>query len=373
MSCSSRPSADPRTRIPEKHPEPPLAQPSDASTRQSLVFDDNHIAAELYGEGDRHLRILEQELGVDAHARGNEVRLVGEAEPVATARKVLEQLYACLRGGQTVMARDVRAAIRMVSTVPDVDIQEVTEDLLASVGSRRKLRAKNLAQKNYVDLMREHDVVLSVGPAGTGKTYLAMAMAIATLNRHEVSRVILTRPAVEAGERLGFLPGDLAEKVNPYMRPLYDALHDMMDFDRANRLMERDVIEVAPLAFMRGRTLNDSFIILDEAQNTTPEQMKMFLTRLGYNSKAVITGDLTQTDLAADVRSGLLEAIGVLEGVEGIGFQRFTEADVVRHPLVQSIIRAYERHDQRKARTKTRRGRKSGSEKTEADGADDPE
>jgi phosphate starvation-inducible PhoH-like protein len=310
------------------------------------------MAAELYGEGDRTLRILEQELGVDVHARGNEVRLMGSTSGVATARKVLEELYACLRAGQTIAPRDVREAIRMVTAVPDVDLQEVTEDLLASVGSRRKLRAKNLAQHEYVELMRSHDVVISVGPAGTGKTYLAMAMAIAALNRHEVSRVILTRPAVEAGERLGFLPGDLAEKVNPYMRPLYDALHDMMDFERATRLLERDVIEVAPLAFMRGRTLNDSFVILDEAQNTTPEQMKMFLTRLGYNSKAVVTGDVTQTDLAAGTTSGLLQAIEVLEGVEGIAFQRFEEGDVVRHPLVQSIIRAYDRHDVRKNKKK---------------------
>jgi phosphate starvation-inducible PhoH-like protein len=306
------------------------------------------MAAELYGQGDRTLRILEQELGIDVHARGNEVRLVGSEEGVATGRKVLEELYGCLRGGQTVAPRDVREAIRMVSAEPDVDLREVTEDVLASVGSRRKLRAKNLAQHRYVELIRSYDVAIAVGPAGTGKTYLAMAMAIASLNRHEVSRVILTRPAVEAGERLGFLPGDLAEKVNPYMRPLYDALHDMMDFDRVERLIERDVIEVAPLAFMRGRTLNDSFIILDEAQNTTPEQMKMFLTRLGYNSKAVITGDLTQTDLAQDAPSGLIEAVEVLEGVEGIAFQRFGEADVVRHPLVQSIIRAYDRHGSHK-------------------------
>jgi len=306
------------------------------------------MAAELYGQGDRTLRILERELGVDVHARGNEVRLMGSEAGVATARKVLEELYACLRAGQTIGARDVSEAIRMVTAVPDVDIREVTEDVLASVGSRRKLRAKNLAQHQYVELIRSFDVVISVGPAGTGKTYLAMAMAIAALNRHEVSRVILTRPAVEAGERLGFLPGDLAEKVNPYMRPLYDALHDMMEFERVNRLMERDVIEVAPLAFMRGRTLNDSFVILDEAQNTTPEQMKMFLTRLGYNSKAVVTGDLTQTDLAQGTTSGLLQAIEVLEGIEGIAFQRFAEGDVVRHPLVQSIIRAYDKHDGKK-------------------------
>ena len=306
------------------------------------------MAAELYGPGDRTLRILEKELGVDVHARGNEVRLVGREPEVAKARRVLEELYACLRAGQSVTSRDVSQAIRMVSSQPNVDIPEVTEDLLASVGSRRKIRAKTLAQRKYAELIRSHDITLSVGPAGTGKTYLAMAMAVAALDRHEVSRIILTRPAVEAGERLGFLPGDLAEKVNPYMRPLYDALHDMMDFERASRLIERDVIEVAPLAFMRGRTLNDSFIILDEAQNTTPEQMKMFLTRLGYSSKAVVTGDLTQTDLAEDVRSGLLEAIEVLDGVDGIAFQQFEEGDVVRHPLVQSIIRAWDRHEKRR-------------------------
>jgi phosphate starvation-inducible PhoH-like protein len=322
---------------------PGNAEGSEAESRQSLVFDDNLLAAELYGPGDRTLKILEQELGVRAHARGNEVRLMGSQADVAVARKVLDELYACCRRGQDVGGRDVREAVRMVRAEPDVDISEVTEDLLAAVGSRRKLRAKNLAQRRYVELIQTHDVVLALGPAGTGKTYLAMAMAIAALNRHEVSRVILTRPAVEAGERLGFLPGDLAEKVNPYMRPLYDALHDMMDFARAADLMERDVIEVAPLAFMRGRTLNDSFIILDEAQNTTPEQMKMFLTRLGYNSRAVVTGDLTQTDLAGG-KSGLLEATKVLKGVEGIGTLRFSDADVVRHPLVQSIIRAYERH-----------------------------
>jgi phosphate starvation-inducible PhoH-like protein len=305
------------------------------------------------------LRIIEQELGVDAHARGNQVRLVGPAAAVAVARKVLEELYGCLLAGQNLGARDIREAIRMVNAEPDVDIREVTEDLLAAVGSKRKVRAKNLAQHRYVDLIRQHDIVVSVGPAGTGKTYLAMAMAISSLNRHEVSRVILTRPAVEAGERLGFLPGDLAEKVNPYMRPLYDALHDMMDFEHASRLIERDVIEVAPLAFMRGRTLNDSFIILDEAQNTTPDQMMMFLTRLGYNSKAVVTGDLTQTDLAADARSGLVDAAKVLEGVDGIGFMRFSEADVVRHPLVQSIVRAYERHVESEKAAKAERAERA--------------
>ncbi len=257
---------------------------------------------------------------------------------------MLEELYGVLRGGDAVHARDVRAALRMATQQPDVELGAVCEDVLADVGSRRRIIAKNLAQRRYIDLMGVHDVVFASGPAGTGKTYLAMALAIAALNRHEVSRVVLTRPAVEAGEKLGFLPGSLAEKVNPYLRPLYDALNDMMPIDKAGRLIERGVIEVAPLAFMRGRTLNDSFVILDEAQNTTSEQMKMLLTRLGFDSKAVITGDVTQIDLPNDKRSGLVEAIEILTGVEGIGFMEFTEQDIVRHPLVQSIIRAYDAH-----------------------------
>jgi phosphate starvation-inducible PhoH-like protein len=297
----------------------------------------------LYGDGDRTLRILEQELGVHARARGNEVRLVGAPDEVAVARKVLEELYGLLRAGNAVHPREVREAVRMASQQPATPLSEVYEDVLGAVGSRRRITAKNLSQRRYVELIRACDLVFAVGPAGTGKTYLAMAMAVAALNRHEVSRVILTRPAVEAGEKLGFLPGSMAEKVNPYLRPLYDALHDMMDFEKAARLMERGAIEVAPLAFMRGRTLNDSFVILDEAQNTTSEQMKMFLTRLGFDSKAVVTGDVTQIDLPSDKKSGLVEATKILEGVEGIAFMHFTEADVVRHPLVQSIIRAYDR------------------------------
>ncbi|MDH3519150.1 MAG: PhoH family protein [Myxococcales bacterium] len=270
---------------------------------------------------------------------------MGAASQVATARKVLEQLYGVLRSGNPVNARDVREAVRMVAQQPDIDLQDVYQDVLADVGTRRHIAAKNLAQRRYIDLMRKRDVVFAVGPAGTGKTYLAMAVAIASLNRHEVSRVVLARPAVEAGEKLGYLPGSMAEKVNPYLRPLYDALNDMMEFEKSSRLMERGVIEVAPLAFMRGRTLNDAFVILDEAQNTTSEQMKMFLTRLGFDSKAVVTGDITQIDLPADKRSGLVEALGILEHVEGIGFMRFGDEDVVRHPLVQSIIRAYDRSD----------------------------
>jgi phosphate starvation-inducible PhoH-like protein len=230
----------------------------------------------------------------------------------------------------------------MLSDEPDVRLSDVYENVLTR-GSRRVIRAKNLAQRRYVDLIRKHDVAIAIGPAGTGKTYLAMAMAVAALHSKEVSRIILTRPAVEAGERLGFLPGDLSEKVDPYMRPLYDALRDMMEMEKATRLIERGTIEVAPLAFMRGRTLNDSFVILDEAQNTTGEQMKMFLTRLGDGSQAVITGDVTQIDLPSGTESGLVEAARVLRSVRGIGFMRFEPADVVRHPLVQSIIQAYDR------------------------------
>jgi phosphate starvation-inducible PhoH-like protein len=286
---------------------------------------------------------VEQELGIAARARGNEVRLIGEASKVQAGRKVLEQLYGLVRRGDELAARDVRAAVQMVASTPGVELDRVYEDVLQG-GSRRRIGAKNLNQRRYIELIHDHDLVFSIGPAGTGKTYLAMACALAALHRHEVSRVILTRPAVEAGEKLGFLPGTLTEKVNPYLRPLYDALHDMMEIDRAARLIDRGVIEVAPLAFMRGRTLNDSFVILDEAQNTTPEQMKMFLTRLGFDSKAVVTGDVTQVDLPSDRRSGLVDAMRVLEHIDEIGMMHFTEADVVRHPLVQSIVRAYERH-----------------------------
>ncbi len=272
------------------------------------------------------------------------MRLIGAAEPVAVAKRVLEQLYALVRSGVPVGGREVRDAVRVVSQEPGVELEEVYEDVLASLGTRRRIAAKTLSQRRYVEMIRDHDLVLAAGPAGTGKTYLAMAMAVAAFERREVSRVILARPAVEAGEKLGFLPGDMIEKVNPYLRPLYDALYDMMELEKAQRLLERGVIEVAPLAFMRGRTLNDSFVILDEAQNATSEQMKMFLTRLGFNTKTVVTGDVTQIDLPADRRSGLVEALRILENVEGIGIMLFRQEDVVRHPLVQSIIEAYDQH-----------------------------
>ncbi len=328
------------------------------------------MAIALYGDGEQTLRLLERSLGVEIHARGNEVRIKGPEPKPALARRVLEELYQLQKSGQGVRGADVRHVIRMLSDEPEVQLKDIYENVLR--GSLKTIRAKNLAQRRYVDLIQKYDIAIAVGPAGTGKTYLAMAMAVAALNRREVSRIILTRPAVEAGERLGFLPGDLAEKVDPYMRPLYDALRDMMDVDKAARLIERGTIEVAPLAFMRGRTLNDSFVILDEAQNTTGEQMKMFLTRLGDNSKAVITGDVTQIDLPSGTESGLVEAVHVLRDVRGIGIMEFAATDVVRHPLVQSIIQAYARAGDSGRRSPARLPSNSSSQRgAEDDGRGD--
>ena len=269
-----------------------------------------------------------------------------EAE-VRLAQRALLELYELLRLGYPVLAQDVQYTIRILQDKESASVKDIFLDTVYISAMKRRISPKSLNQKRYIEAMRTHDIVFGVGPAGTGKTYLAMAMAVAALMNQEFIRIVLTRPAVEAGEKLGFLPGDLAEKVNPYLRPLYDAMHDMMDFEKATRLVQRGIIEVAPLAFMRGRTLNDSFVILDEAQNTTSEQMMMFLTRLGFGSKAVITGDVTQIDLPSAATSGLVEAKELLHGVEGIAFIHFSDRDVVRHPLVQDIIRAY---DSRRAR-----------------------
>ena len=274
----------------------------------------------------------------------------GHAEQAFTG-KLLGELYELIKGGYPIYPSDVEYAIRILRGDRDADLKDIFLDTIYISAHKRVISPKSINQKTYIDAIRKHDIVFGIGPAGTGKTYLAMAMALAALMKNQVTRMVLCRPAVEAGEKLGFLPGDLAEKVNPYLRPLYDALHDMVDFDRARRMLERGTIEVAPLAFMRGRTLNDSFIILDEAQNTTSEQMKMFLTRLGYDSKAVITGDITQIDLPSGKLSGLKEARMVLGETPGIRFVYFNERDVVRHRLVQAIISAYEAASERPSST----------------------
>ena len=310
-----------------------------------LEFNDPRLLRDLLGQHDQHIKILQHALGVRIRVRGSDIEIEGDSLQVELAGQIIHQLYGLLEKGYPVYASDVDYAIRILSGDGRAKLQDIFLDTIYISAHKRTITPKSIAQKAYIDAIRRYDIVFGIGPAGTGKTYLAMAMAVAELMKNNYVRIILTRPAVEAGEKLGFLPGDLAEKVNPYLRPLYDALHDMVDFDRARKLVERGTIEVAPLAFMRGRTLNDSFVILDEAQNTTPEQMKMFLTRLGYGSKAVITGDATQIDLPAGKPSGLKEASRILRGVHGIRFVTFTEKDVARHHLVQEIIAAYERDD----------------------------
>ncbi len=303
----------------------------------------------LFGTHDENLRRIERTFDVTVTARGNELNLQGEPARVATVEHLFNGLQAAYDRGYRFRPGDVQTAIRVISDAPETSLVEffLPEGLIASV--RRMVTPRTAKQGLYLQAMIDHDIVISIGPAGTGKTYLAVAMAATFLLEKKVRRIILARPAVEAGEKLGFLPGDLAEKVNPYLRPLYDALHDIIGFEKVARMVERGIIEVAPIAFMRGRTLNDSFIILDEAQNTTPEQMKMFLTRIGFNSKAVINGDITQVDLPQGRTSGLREAQEVLSGVEGIKFFRFDQRDVVRHALVQKIVTAYERHEQIRA------------------------
>ncbi|MFH2128116.1 MAG: PhoH family protein, partial [Pseudomonadota bacterium] len=287
-------------------------------------------------------RLLAKEAGVKARARGGEISLSGEPEALELAALALKQLYDLIQQGYPVYEMDVDFAYRILAADPGAKLKDIFLDQVYLTGKNRIISPKTLNQKKYLEAIRAHDIVFGIGPAGTGKTYLAMAMAVDALLKGQVDRIVLARPAVEAGEKLGFLPGDLAEKVNPYLRPLYDALHDMIDFDKAGRLMSKGVIEVAPLAFMRGRTLNSAFVILDEAQNSTSEQMKMFLTRLGFDSKAVITGDVTQVDLPGGVVSGLVRASQILHNIEGIAFVDFDESDVVRHHLVRRIIKAYD-------------------------------
>ena len=308
----------------------------------SLTLSDRGIST-IFGVQDENLRMIEDALGVRISARGNEVHVQGDPGKTAIAEKLLTTMQELLERGHEVRKSDLATGLRVLGEDPQANLIEFFEDGGQEGGNVRRMASpRNLAQKNYLQAIQHHDMTFAIGPAGTGKTYLAVAVAAAYLADRRVKRIILCRPAVEAGEKLGFLPGDLAEKINPYLRPLYDALYDLIGFEKVAKLMERSVIEVAPLAFMRGRTLSDSFIILDEAQNTTPEQMKMFLTRLGFGSKAVITGDITQVDLPEGRKSGLREARRTLEGVEGIAFLDFTEKDVVRHPLVSKIVRAYD-------------------------------
>ena len=299
----------------------------------------------LLGSADENLRAIERSLSADLHVRGNTVTLSGAAADVAIAERVLSELIAIVAGGQTLSPEAVRHSIGMVTGADNESPAEVlTLDILSRRG--KTIRPKTLNQKRYVDAIDSHTIVFGIGPAGTGKTYLAMAKAVSALQTKQVTRIILTRPAVEAGERLGFLPGTLTEKIDPYLRPLYDALHDMMDPAAIPNLLASGVIEVAPLAFMRGRSLNDAFIILDEAQNTTAEQMKMFLTRLGFGSKIVVTGDITQVDLPGGAKSGLRAAMDVLDGIDDIHFSELTSADVVRHRLVSEIVDAYAKAEQ---------------------------
>jgi phosphate starvation-inducible protein PhoH and related proteins len=300
-------------------------------------------AESLFGTYDENLKQLESQFGVRIRTSGKELIVEGEPADVARAEKVLDQLSSLMRGGYRLGKGDVRTAASLVAQDETVELSEYfLRSATKTAGGKRQVTPKTVNQKRYLDAIEAHDIVFGIGPAGTGKTYLAMAQAVSFLLAKRVSRIILARPAVEAGEKLGFLPGDLQEKVNPYLRPLYDALYDMIEIERAERLLERGTIEVAPIAFMRGRTLNDAFVILDEAQNTTSEQMKMFLTRLGFGSKAVITGDVTQIDLPTGRTSGLMEAMKVVGNVEGIAFVHFDDKDVVRHALVQQIVKAYE-------------------------------
>lgn len=313
---------------------------------ETLHFDSARAAQALYSQDDKNLRTLEAELGVKATARDGWIKLEGEIANVERAKRLFLALQKSHQDVGGARPREFSYALNLVKTEGADALDQLFANRVQTSAKKAPVTPKTVGQQNYVNAIRDHDLTLGIGPAGTGKTYLAMAMAVAALRDGKVSRIILTRPAVEAGEALGFLPGDLFQKLDPYLRPLYDALHDMLPADEIQKNMERGVIEIAPLAYMRGRTLNHSFIVLDEAQNTTTEQMLMFLTRLGFGSKAVVTGDPTQIDLPSTKRSGLIEAQKALAGVEGIGIVNFEKRDVVRHPLVQRIVNAYEQHRQ---------------------------
>ena len=325
-----------------------MKQATKSENVEKISFADHNLLKSLCGEHDKHLKLIEKLEPVKIKAWGNNITISGQYSHVQKISTLFQQLYSIMEKGWHIHSSDIDYAHRILSEDINFELARIFLDTVFISSQKRIITPKSIAQRLYIEYMRNSDMVFSIGPAGTGKTYLAMAMAVSYLLERKVQRIILARPAVEAGERLGFLPGDLAEKVNPYLRPLYDALYDMIDMERASALISKGLIEVAPLAFMRGRTLNDSFIILDEAQNTTSEQMKMFLTRLGFGSKAVITGDITQIDLPAGKASGLIEAEKILKKIESVRFVYFSEIDVIRHPLVQDVIKAYARLDKEK-------------------------
>ena len=317
---------------------------------KTLEFDDNHLANELFGPRNKNLALISKQSGVTLDTKGTVLHATStDPQSLHTVLNLVKQLYGLLKDGHPIYPKDIGYAYGMLQREPSLNLRKLFKESIFVASPKKTVAPKTLGQRDYVSALRNNEMVFAIGPAGTGKTYLAVAMALSMLLAKKVQKIILTRPAVEAGEKLGFLPGDLVEKVNPYLRPLYDALHDMLDYEKVTHMIETEVIEIAPLAFMRGRTLNNAFVILDEAQNTTPEQMKMFLTRMGYGSRMVITGDITQIDLPECNRthatcSGLIEAQRILTNIEGIRFLHFHHEDVVRHPLVGKVVRAYERH-----------------------------
>ncbi len=329
-------------------------------TERQIELDSLDTALLVFGSCDENIRLLEQEFGVTAVCRGSEIKLTGEEEGVESAARAVDAMLTLIANKTPLEEQTVRYCISLARSGEDGKISELTGDFIAITTKGRPVRPKTLGQKRYLEAIGKNSITFGVGPAGTGKTYLAVAMAVKAFKAHEISRIILTRPAVEAGEKLGFLPGDLQNKVDPYLRPLYDALFDMLGAETFQRLQEKQTIEVAPLAYMRGRTLDDAFIILDEAQNTSPEQMKMFLTRMGFGSKVVVTGDVTQIDLPDKSRSGLVDALRVLKSIDGIAQVYFTEKDVVRHRLVQEIVKAYDRAAAARARRDQSRGPRQG-------------
>ena len=308
--------------------------------QEKLIFDDINSFKVLNGTNQNNILTIEKLIKIKIHSKGNELILSGTPKEVDTAKQLIQNFYKIISKGYFPTENDFKTGLKII-TEDNHTLEDIFLDTVCVTTDRKTIAPKSINQKLYINAIRKNDIVFGVGPAGTGKTYLAVAAAVATLNLKKVKRIILTRPAVEAGEKLGFLPGDLNEKVDPYLKPLFDALNDMLDFDTVSRLMDKQIIEIAPLAFMRGRTLNDAFIILDEAQNTTSSQMKMFLTRIGFNSKCIVTGDVTQVDLDKNIKSGLIDAQSILKDIEGISFCSFDETDVVRHSLVRRIIEAY--------------------------------